>query len=141
MSAAPILLWFRQDLRLSDHRALAAAIRAERPIIPVYILDDETPGPWKMGGASRWWLHRSLEALNANLEGLGSRLILRRGRFVDVLGALMEETGADSVHVSRSYEPWARTLEEEVAGHLEERGWALHRFQGALLFEPEVPKT
>ena len=73
MTSAPILLWFRQDLRLADHRALAAAIEAGRPIIPVYILDNETPGAWRMGGASRWWLHQSLEALAEDLEKLGSR--------------------------------------------------------------------
>ena len=141
MSSAPILLWFRQDLRLADHRALAAAIAEGRPIIPVYILDDETPGPWKMGGASRWWLHESLMALNTDLEGLGSRLIFKRGTSRDLIIELMDETGADRVHVSRSYEPWARALEEDLAENLESRGWTHHRFQGALLFEPEVPKT
>ncbi|MGI9501690.1 MAG: cryptochrome/photolyase family protein [Geminicoccaceae bacterium] len=141
MSPAPVLLWFRQDLRLSDHRALAAAVATERPIVPVYILDDETPGAWKMGGASRWWLHNSLEALSQDLERLGSRLILGRGSSRDLLIALMEEAGAESVYVSRSYEPWARAMEEDIAGELESRGWTLHRFQGALLFEPEVPRT
>ena len=141
MSPAPVLLWFRQDLRLSDHRALAAAVATERPIVPVYILDDETPGAWKMGGASRWWLHNSLEALSQDLERLGSRLILGRGSSRDLLIALMGETGAESVHVSRSYEPWARAMEEDIAGELESRGATLHRFQGALLFEPEVPRT
>ncbi len=141
MSPAPILLWFRQDLRLADHRALAAAIAAGRPVIPVYVLDDETPGLWKMGGASRWWLHNSLEALASDLEGLGSRLIFKRGSSRDLIIELMEETGADSVYVSRSYEPWARALEEDLAENLESRGWTLHRFQGALLFEPETPKT
>ena len=141
MSPAPVLLWFRQDLRLSDHRALAAAIKAGQPIIPVYILDDETPGPWKMGGASRWWLHKSLEALAADLEGLGSRLIFKRGSSRDLIIELMDETGADTMHVSRGYEPWTRKLEEEIAECLEARGRTFRRFQGALLFEPDVPKT
>ncbi|MGI9500493.1 MAG: cryptochrome/photolyase family protein [Geminicoccaceae bacterium] len=141
MTSAPILLWFRRDLRLSDHRALAAAIKAERPIVPVYILDDETPGMWQAGGASRWWLHRSLAALAADLETLGSRLILRRGPFLDMLDRLAVETGAGAVHATRSYEPWARALEEGVAEHLVSRRWTLHRFQGTLLFEPEAPRT
>ncbi len=141
MSPAPILLWFRQDLRLADHRALAAAIAAARPIIPVFILDDETPGLWKMGGASRWWLHNSLEALASDLEGLGSRLIFRRGSSRDLIIELMKETGADSLHVSRSYEPWARALEEDLAERLQPGGRTLRRFQSALLFEPEAPKT
>ena len=142
MSPAPVLLWFRQDLRLSDHRALAAAIALGRPIIPVYILDDETPGPWRMGGASRWWLHNSLKALAGDLEGLDSRLILARGSSRDLIIELMEETGADSVHVSRSYEPWARALWRRTSPNISKSGGrTLRRFQSALLFEPEVPKT
>ena len=141
MATAPVLLWFRQDLRLADHRALSAAIATGRPIIPVYILDDDTPGDWRIGGAGRWWLHKSLEALGADLEGLGSRLILRRGSSLDAVLALMEETGADAVYATRSYEPWARRLETDIAERLEARGRTFRRFAGGLLFEPEVPKT
>ncbi|MEL6965304.1 MAG: deoxyribodipyrimidine photo-lyase, partial [Pseudomonadota bacterium] len=70
MAASPALLWFRQDLRLSDHRALHAAIKRGGPIIPLYILDDDTPGDWRPGGANRWWLHHSLTALADDLDTL-----------------------------------------------------------------------
>ena len=72
----PAILWFRRDLRLSDHSALIAAA-AEGPVVPVYILDDETPRHRAMGGASRWWLHHSLARLGEALAEKGSRLILR----------------------------------------------------------------
>ena len=35
----PILMWFRRDLRLSDHAALSAACDSGRPVIPVFIHD------------------------------------------------------------------------------------------------------
>ena len=72
------LLWLRQDLRISDHPALAAAI-AEGGVVPVYILDDERPGDWRIGAAQRWWLHHSLEALGQSYAKRGSALVLRRG--------------------------------------------------------------
>ncbi len=58
----PVIVWFRQDLRLADNPALAAAARSGRPIIALFVLDldDEMPGDWRMGAASRWWLHGSL---------------------------------------------------------------------------------
>ena len=59
-SSAPILLWFRQDLRLADNPALAQAAESGKPILPLYILDEKTPGDWAPGGAGRWWLHLSL---------------------------------------------------------------------------------
>jgi deoxyribodipyrimidine photo-lyase len=108
------ILWFRRDLRLSDQAALTAAAASGEPIIPVFILDDETPKHRKMGGASRWWLHHSLKSLDTDLRKLGSRLILRRGNVCDVLPALVAETGATSVHCIRHYEPWWRNAERAL---------------------------
>jgi len=114
MSRPPALLWFRQDLRLADQAALWAAA-AGGPVIPVYILDDETPGEWAIGGAQRWWLHHSLAALEAALRGKGSRLILRRGEAAAEIARLVAETGATAVHAIRHYEPWWVAAEWAVA--------------------------
>src|SRR5687767_5435398 len=74
----PVILWFRQDLRLTDNPALNHAAESGRPILPVYILDEGTRVR-PMGAASLWWLDKSLRALDGTLRERGSRLILRRG--------------------------------------------------------------
>lgn len=107
------IVWLRRDLRLADQAAFVAAAAAG-PVIPVYVLDDETPRHRRMGGASRWWLHHSLASLDADLRKLGSRLILRRGRCETVLAELVRETGAATVHCLRHYEPWWRNAERAV---------------------------
>jgi deoxyribodipyrimidine photo-lyase len=112
------ILWLRQDLRLADQPALAAAVR-DGAVVPVYVLDDETPGDWKIGGAQRWWLHHLLAALASRLEALGSRLILRRGRCADVLRQVVEEIGTSRIHALRHYEPWWVRAEAEVAAGLD----------------------
>ena len=112
------LVWLRRDLRLADQAAFVAAV-AEGPVVPVYVLDDETPKHRRMGGASRWWLHHSLAALDHDLRERGSRLILRRGRSEDVLAGLAEETGATRVHALHHYEPWWRNAERAVAKRLD----------------------
>ena len=111
------LLWFRQDLRLHDQPALLAAVEAGA-VIPVYVLDDDTPGDWRIGGAQRWWLHHSLSSLAASLEEKGSRLILRRGAAAVVLAQLTEETGAEAIHAVRHYEPWWRAAEDTLGERL-----------------------
>jgi deoxyribodipyrimidine photo-lyase len=113
----PTLLWFRQDLRLHDQPALAAAVQ-DGPVIPVYILDDETPGDRRIGAAQRWWLHHSLQSLAESLEAKGSRLILRRGRAEAVLRGLLAETGAARIHAVRHYEPWWREAEAALGDAL-----------------------
>ncbi|MEL6961882.1 MAG: deoxyribodipyrimidine photo-lyase, partial [Pseudomonadota bacterium] len=137
----PALLWFRQDLRLSDHRALHAAIKRGGPIIPLYILDDDTPGDWRPGGANRWWLHHSLTALTDDLGTLNSRLILRRGKADRVLPDVIAETGANAVYVTRRYEPWADDLDQHLADSFDKTGVQFKRFAGSLLFEPEALRT
>ena len=66
------IIWFREDLRLSDQAAVRAAAE-DGPVVPVYVLDDTSPGKWKMGGAQRWWLHHSLKSLSESLREKGLR--------------------------------------------------------------------
>ena len=114
----PQIVWLRRDLRLTDHAAFTAAAQAG-PVIPVYILDDETPGERKLGGASRWWLHHALESLQKDLGRHSSKLILRRGSVCDVLPKLAEETGAKTVHAIRHYEPWWRKAQGKLKDELD----------------------
>ncbi|MGQ0457515.1 MAG: cryptochrome/photolyase family protein [Hyphomicrobium sp.] len=140
-SGVPVIVWFRNDLRLGDHRALAAAIATGAPIIPLYVLDDISPGAWKMGGASRWWLAHSLESLATAIAERGGRLILRRGDAHLTLPAIVEETGAKAVFVSRCYEPSAVALEQDLKRTFDAAGIDFKRFGGALLREPEDVRT
>lgn len=137
---APVILWFREDLRLGDHPALRAACDAGQPVIPVYIRHERPARRWQAGGASRWWLHGSLTKLDAALRALGSRLVLRSGDPLDVLAALIRETGAGAVHWSRCYEPGEVALEQRLRADLGDVA-TVHRFGGRLLFEPEAIRT
>lgn len=112
---APVIVWLRRDLRLADQAAFRSAAESGAPVIPVYVLDDETPKHRKMGGASRWWLHHSLASLDADLRKLGSRLILRHGVCAEVLADLAKEAGAREVYALHHYEPWWRNAERAVA--------------------------
>jgi deoxyribodipyrimidine photo-lyase len=127
-------------MRLSDNPALIAAAR-KGAVIPVYILDDEAPGQWKRGGASRWWLHHSLAALDADLQKLGSKIILRRGPALKALQSLITETGAQAVHWNRQYEPWAIARDSRIKEHLKGQGLHTESFNASLLREPWEMKT
>jgi deoxyribodipyrimidine photo-lyase len=116
--ANPIIVWFRQDLRVADQTALLAAAAAG-PVVPVYVLDDDTPAPrHRMGGAQRWWLHHSLASLNRDLVARGSRLVLRRGPAASVLDDLMTEVGANAIYALRHSEPWWREAEARLGRRL-----------------------
>lgn len=135
-SSAPVIVWFRQDLRIADNPALAAAVDSERPILAVYILDEESDGIRPHGGASRWWLHQSLESLAAGLAARGLKLILRRGAAAEVLSDLIEESDAGAVYWSRCYEPWAVARDTAIKEQLKSGDVAAESFNGSLLLEP-----
>ncbi len=134
------ILWFRRDLRLADQAAVLAAARRGKPVVPVFILDDESPKHRRMGGASRWWLHHSLQSLDESLRAIGSRLILRRGSSAKVLAELAAETGASAIHCLRHYEPWWRNTEREVQDALP-TGTTLIRHDGLYLAPPGSVQT
>jgi len=129
----PILLWLRRDFRLHDHPALAAAAASGRPVIPVFIHDEMVDA---LGAAPKWRLGLSVESFAARLAGIGSRLVLRRGRALDVLRALLAETGAGAVWWTRGYDPQAVTRDSEVKTALKLADLEARSFPGHLLFEP-----
>jgi deoxyribodipyrimidine photo-lyase len=133
MSDSPIIVWFRQDLRLYDNPALSAAVQKDRPMLPVYILDDASPAEWRMGAASRWWLHQSLDSLNASLDG---QLLFLKGDAEILLPELVSATGADSVFWNRRYEPWAVARDTVLKEQLLDASVTVKSFNGSLLFDP-----
>jgi deoxyribodipyrimidine photo-lyase len=130
----PVIVWFRQDLRLADNPALDAAVASGRPVVPVFVLEDEARRP--LGGAGRWWLHQSLAQLQADLVLRGSRLVILRGEMVTVLSTLAQETGAQAVYWNRCYEPEARRADQQISSALEHAGVSGHVHKAALLREP-----
>src|SRR6185437_6684596 len=98
-SDAPCIVWFRDDLRLSDHPALHAAAATGRPLICLYVLDETSKraGTRPTGGAARWWLAQSLRALEKQLGAAGVPLVLRKGNAVTILPELARESGARDV--------------------------------------------
>ncbi|MBL9165374.1 MAG: deoxyribodipyrimidine photo-lyase [Planctomycetaceae bacterium] len=140
MSTPTTIVWLRQDLRLADQPALHRAASRGR-VIPVYIHAPEEEGDWPPGGASRWWLHHSLESLDEQLRQLGSRLIRRRGTTQDILNELLEETGASAVYWNRRYEPAAIERDKTVKATLLAKGVQAESFNGSLLYEPWTIRT
>lgn len=138
MPKAPVILWFRQDLRLHDNPALAAAVASGSPVIAVYILDDVNAGPWKMGGASRWWLHHSLRGLDKKLSG---GLSCYTGDAGEIIRNLVQEMKASAVFWNRCYEPWRVSRDETIKAMLKDMGVAAQSGNSSLLYEPwEVKK-
>jgi len=120
------ICWLRNDLRLDDQPALRAA--AAGPALFVYVHDAAATGR-PLGGASRWWLDKSLRAFAAALSAVGGRLDVVEGDAAEVLPAL----GGEAVYWTRAYTQAERETERRLAAALGGRGQS---FNGQLLREP-----
>jgi len=136
--SAPILVWFRRDLRLSDHLALSKAAASGAPVIPVFILDEVVEAH---GAAPKFRLGLGIEAFAKSLEKIGSRLILRRGPALETLRALVAETGAQAVYWSRAYDPDSVARDRPLKAGLKADGVSAESFTGHVFFEPWTVET
>ncbi|RKT52358.1 deoxyribodipyrimidine photo-lyase [Saccharothrix australiensis] len=107
------VVWFRRDLRVADHPALAAAGRAARgPAL--FVLDPRLPA---VAGRSRVeFLLRCLRTLD---DRLGGRLMVVSGDPVDVVPEVARSVGASSVHVSADAGPYGRQRDAAVWAEVE----------------------
>ncbi|MBB1093433.1 deoxyribodipyrimidine photo-lyase [Rhodopseudomonas palustris] len=142
----PVIVWFRDDLRLSDHPALHQAAASGGPLICIYVFDEDSaqlnsPQARPLGGASRWWLAQSLRALAASLEKRGARLILRRGPAAAIIAELARQVDASAVHWNEIEIAPHRAVADDLAEALSVAGIDHHRHRGDLLATPAQVRT
>ena len=142
MSAPPVAVWFRDDLRLADHPALHAAAAAKAPVLCVYVFDEESPGLRPLGAASRWWLHHSLARLGNSLGAIGGRLDIFSGAAAPILAKLLADSGAKTLVFNRRYERPEWAVDAAVVEAATIAGVEVETFVGTVLHEPNevVPK-
>lgn len=136
MSAA--LIWFRQDLRVSDNPALAMACNNHQKVIPLYILDEKT---MTTGGAQHWWLHHSLFSLQNELQKMGLDLFLKKGDALSVLSEIIQNYSIDRIYWNRCYEPAAIQRDIRIKLTLQKEGIHVQSSNGSLLNEPWTVKN
>lgn len=139
--STPTIVWFREDLRLSDNPALSAAFAGGGPVLCVYIRETGMDDARSMGAAAQWWLDKSLRALAQGLESRGSRLVLRTGNAAEVLADLIHQSGAQSVVWNRRYSAAEQTSDARVKSCLKADGISVESFNARLLLEPWHLKT
>ena len=137
----PALVWLRDDLRLADQPALAAAVASGAPVLCIYVFDQESPGIRPLGGASRWWLHHSLAALGEALSAIGGRLDILQGRAGEIVPAVARAAGASCAFWTRRYEAATIEVDTAVKAALVADGLRVESFNGQLLFEPWTLRT
>jgi deoxyribodipyrimidine photo-lyase len=127
------LVWFRNDLRLSDNIALAWASANSRAVIPVFVSHFYTDA---LGAATKWFLHHSLSALSKDLARHGLQLLIVKGDPAQVLLSLCQTFDITAVVWNREYEPTTIERDRNVKTVLKANNVAVYSFMGNVLLEP-----
>lgn len=134
MASNIVVMWFRQDLRLTDSPALHAAAAVGLPVLPIYILDEVNPPQHQlMGRASKVWLHHALVDLNKNL---GSALRIFSGDAHSILSQITSYHTVQAIYYNRCYEPWRMTRDSRIKKFFKEKKIEVNSYTGSLLNEP-----
>ncbi|EHH68090.1 cryptochrome/photolyase family protein [Gluconobacter morbifer] len=137
----PVIVCFRDDLRMADHPALHEAAASGAPVLCVYVLDDETSDLPPPGAASRWWLHGTLADLRGALEKRGGTLLTLGGPLEKILPRLAEETNARCIYWHHRLHEKERQQDERLIRTLNHKGVEVRAQWGSVLLDPERIRT
>ena len=145
MSLDAGLVWFRRDLRTTDHAALAAALDSCRRVHCVFVYDrailDELLAAGLAADRRVEFIHAAVEALDESLRARGGGLMVTHGRAIDSVVDLARRLGVDAVFANADYEPYASARDGEVAGQLAQQGRRLLLSKDQVIFEKSEVMT
>src|SRR5690606_6149770 len=142
MNKKTILVWFRNDLRISDNEMLSLASERSSAIVPVFIYDNRLFANTKYGtkttGVIRAkFINESVEDLQQIIRSYGGELIIEKGLPEEILPEVAKRYSVDEVYHHRevAYE------ETMVSSLVEEALWKLQlnlrHFIGHTLYHKE----
>lgn len=130
------IFWFRQDLRLSDNPALIEACKLGS-ILPIFIKEDITPAPFKIGGASQIYLHHSLASLDQSLK---HNLNFYIGDPKEIIIQLIKKYKIKAIFWNRCYEPWHIDNDRIIEKSLNDLNVNYAVLNGSYLWTPDAVK-
>lgn len=131
----PVICWFRRDLRLSDHLALAAAVKTGQLVIPLFIFDPKILKSKRFSAPRYKFMVTAVESLRTELHKHQRELLIRHGDALEVLNEVIQETGANQLFFNTDYTPYARKRDEAIIEQLE---IPVQTFHDRLLSSPDA---
>jgi deoxyribodipyrimidine photo-lyase len=135
MSGKTAVVLFTRDLRVTDNPALWAASRAERTV-PLFVLDEAILGSRFAAPNRVAYMREALIDLDGRLKAMDGRLFLRRGQVVEETMRVVEEAGAEELHIAADWSAYARRREQGLREACGERGIELTAHPGVTILEP-----
>ncbi|WP_281322530.1 cryptochrome/photolyase family protein [Flavobacterium aestivum] len=129
------IFWFRRDLRLDDNVALHHALQSKNPVIPLFIFDTDILESLPQNDARVGFIHESLQKINAQLNAIGSSLLIKKGRTTEVWENLFKEFAISEIYFNKDYEPYAIKRDWDICALANANNAACFSFKDQVVFE------
>ena len=130
------LCWLRRDLRLHDNAALYHALKSGQPVLPVFIFDKNILDQLEDRADRRVeFLVQEVNRLHDELQKMGSTIIVRYGKPLDVWQELTAQYEIEAVFTNHDYEVYAKDRDTEIGNLLAEGGIGFQTSKDQTIFE------
>ena len=136
------IFWFRRDLRLNDNNGLFQALLQNDQVLPLFIFDTDILDSLEEDDPRVTYIYDVVARLKASLEDLGSTMIIKYGKPVDIFRDLARSYSLSAVYKNHDYEPYSIDRDQELALWFKNHGIGFHTFKDQVIFEKdEVAKA
>ena len=130
------IFWFRRDLRLDDNLGFFEALKAEHPVLPIFIFDTKILDQLPKDDARVTFIHETLQDLRQTLQDEHkSSIALFKGEPIDIYKQLIKDYDIETVYTNHDYEPYATARDTEIKTFLRDNKVEFSTFKDQVIFE------
>ena len=132
------IFWFRRDLRLEDNVGFTEALKAEDPVLPIFIFDSEILEKLPADDARVTFIFEELQKMRKQIQDAhGSSIAMYHGNPLKIFQELTEQYNIQKVFTNRDYEPYAKSRDLEVEELLNKNNVEFKTFKDQVIFEKD----
>ncbi|WP_298900028.1 deoxyribodipyrimidine photo-lyase [uncultured Psychroserpens sp.] len=132
------IFWFRRDLRLDDNVGFFEALKANHPVLPIFIFDSEILSKLPESDARVTFIYDTLQKMRTALhEEYNSSIAMFYGKPIDIYEQLVKDYDIQVVYTNHDYEPYARERDDEIEKFLSKKNIQFKTFKDQVIFEKD----
>ena len=136
MSKKINIFWFRRDLRLDDNLGFFEALKAEHPVLPIFIFDTKILDQLPKDDARVTFIHETLQHLRQTLQDEHkSSIALYKGEPIEIYKQLIQDYDIETVFTNHDYEPYATERDTEIKTLLGDNNIEFKTYKDQVIFE------
>ena len=130
------IFWFRRDLRLEDNHGFYEALKAGKPVLPIFIFDETILSKLPKDDARVTFIHESIQAMQDTLrKEYNSSIAIYNGTPEETFTALIKNYSIETVYTNRDYEPYALSRDKNIESFLKTQDISFNTYKDQVIFE------